>query len=51
MENITAEYYLNSAADLAQEISVEKNFGMWPRDWFCDILVNMDSFSLSEESA
>jgi hypothetical protein len=35
---------------LAQEVSVEKNFSMWPRDCFCSILVkNVSAFlSLSE---
>ena len=33
-----------NCADLAQEVSVEKNFSMWPRDCFCSILVkNMAS--------
>ena len=38
MEDFIAEYDL-SCADLAQEISVEENFRMWPRDCFCGILV------------
>jgi hypothetical protein len=28
-----------SCIDLAQEISKEKNFRMWYKDWFCGILV------------
>jgi hypothetical protein len=28
-------------ADLAQEVSIEKNFSMWPGDCFCGILVKM----------
>jgi hypothetical protein len=28
-----------SCVYLAKEISVEKNFGLWPRDCFCNILV------------
>ena len=38
MENFVAECDLN-CADLAQEVSVEKNFRMWPKDCFCGILV------------
>ena len=38
MEDFVAEYDLN-CVDLAQEVSVEKNFSMWPRDCSCDILV------------
>lgn len=38
MEDIGAVGDLNYA-DLAQEVSVGKNFSMWPRDCFCDILV------------
>ena len=30
---------MNCVGLLAQEASVEKNFNMWPRDCFCDILV------------
>ena len=33
MEGIGLESDLK-CADLAQEISVEKNFNMWTRDWF-----------------
>ena len=33
MQDFVAESDLN-CADLAQEISVEKNFSMWTRDWF-----------------
>ena len=32
-EDFVTEYDLN-CADLAQEVSVEKNFRMWPRDIF-----------------
>jgi hypothetical protein len=28
-----------NCVDQAQEISKEKNFRMWPKDWFCGILV------------
>ena len=38
MEDFVAVSDLN-CADLAQEVSVEKNFSMWPRDCFCGILV------------
>ena len=37
MEDFVAVSDLN-CADLAQEVSVEKNFSMWPRDSFCGIL-------------
>ena len=40
MEDFVAESDLN-CADLAQEVSVEKNFSMWPRDCFCGILVKI----------
>ena len=33
MEDFVAEGDLN-LADLPQEVSVEKNFSMWPRDYF-----------------
>ena len=33
MEDLVAVSDLN-CADLAQEVSVEKNFSMWPRDCF-----------------
>ena len=39
MEEFVAESDFN-CADMAQEVSVEKNFSMWPRDCFCSILVN-----------
>ena len=39
IEDFVAESNLN-CADLAQEISVKKNFSMWPRDYFCSILVS-----------
>ena len=38
MEDFVTESDLN-CADMAQEVSVEKNFNMWPRDYFCGILV------------
>ena len=38
MEDCVGESDLN-CVDLAQEVSVKKNFSMWPRDCFCDILV------------
>jgi hypothetical protein len=38
MEDFVAESDLN-CADLAQEVSEEKNFSMWPRGCFCGILV------------
>ena len=38
MEEFIAESDL-ICADLAQEVSVENNFSMWPRDCFCGILV------------
>jgi hypothetical protein len=38
MEDFVAEYDLN-CTDLAQGVSVEKNFRMWPSDCFCGILV------------
>jgi hypothetical protein len=52
MEDLVAESDLNYA-DLAQEVSVEKNFSMWPRDCFCGTLVKNEAafLPLSEESA
>jgi hypothetical protein len=38
MEDFVTESDLN-CEDLAQEISMEKNVSMWPKDRFCDILV------------
>ena len=38
MEDFVAESDLN-CAELAQKVSVKKNFSMWPRDCFCGILV------------
>jgi hypothetical protein len=38
VEDFVAVSDLN-CADLAQEVSVEKNFSMWPRDCFCSILM------------
>jgi hypothetical protein len=43
MEDFVAESDLN-CSDLAQEVSLEKNFSMWPRDYFCDILVKNVTF-------
>ena len=37
MEDFVTESDLN-CANLAQEVSVD-NFNIWPRDWFCGILV------------
>ena len=40
------DFNLN-CVDLAQEISKEKNFRMWHKDWFCGILVkNVATFAL-----
>jgi hypothetical protein len=45
-EDFVAESDFN-CADLAQEVSEEKNFNMWPRDCFCRILVkNVVAFAL-----
>jgi hypothetical protein len=50
MEDFVAESDLNSA-DLAQEVSVEKNFSIQHRNCFCGILVkNVAALPLSEES-
>jgi hypothetical protein len=38
MEDFVTESDLN-CADLAQEVSVEKNFILWPRDSLCGVLV------------
>ena len=38
MEDFVTESGLK-CADMAQEVSVGKNFSMWPRDYFCGILV------------
>ena len=38
IQDFVAECDLNYA-DLTQEVSVEKNFSMWPRDCFCSILL------------
>jgi hypothetical protein len=44
MEDFVAESDLN-CAELAQKVSVKKNFSMWPRDCFCGILVkNVSAF-------
>ena len=45
-EDFVAEGDLNCGS-LALEVSEEKNFSMWPRDCFCDVLVkNMAAFGL-----
>lgn len=50
MEGFVVVSYFN-CADLAQEVSVENNFSMWPRDYFCSILVtNMATFGPSLRS-
>jgi hypothetical protein len=50
MEVFVAEYDLN-CKDLAQEVSVERNFRMWPRECFCNILVtNVAAFCPSLKS-
>jgi hypothetical protein len=38
MEDFVTESDLK-CADMSQEVSVGKNFSMWPRDYFCGILV------------
>jgi hypothetical protein len=38
MEDFVAVSDLN-CADLAQEVSMGKNFSTWPRDCFCSVLV------------
>jgi hypothetical protein len=43
MDDFVAQSDLN-CPDLAQEISVEKNFSMWPTDYFCGILKNVTAF-------
>lgn len=40
MEDFVAVSDLH-CADLAQEVSVQKNFSMWPTDCSCDILVKI----------
>jgi hypothetical protein len=46
MEDFVTESDLK-CADMAQEVSVGKNFSMWPRDYFCGILVkNVAAFCL-----
>ena len=45
MKDFAGEIGLN-CADLTQEVSMEKNFSTWPRDYFCGILVK----NMSEES-
>jgi hypothetical protein len=49
MEDFVAESDLN-CTDLTQEVSVEKNFRMWPRNYFCGILLFCSFLPLSEES-
>ena len=49
MEDSSAdgEGHLNCVGVLAQEVSLEKNFYMWPRDCLCDVLVkNMAVFAI-----
>jgi hypothetical protein len=49
-EDYVAECDMN-CADLAQEVSVEDNFRMWPRDYFCGILVkNVATFCPCQKS-
>jgi hypothetical protein len=51
LEDIDAEGDLNSSG-LVQEVSEEKNFGIWPRDWFCgNFMKNMAAFCPYLESA
>ena len=52
MEDSGAEGHLNCVGLMAQEVSVKKNFNMWLRDCFCDVLVkNTAAFlPLSEET-
>jgi hypothetical protein len=52
MEDFVAKSDLN-CADLAQEVSVERNFSIWHKDCFCDVLVKDVAvfLPLSEESA
>ena len=38
MEDFVSESHLNCES-LALDVSVERNFSMWPRDYFCSILV------------
>ena len=50
MEDFVVGSDLN-CVDLAQEISKEKNFRMWHKDWFCGILVkNVATFCLCLKS-
>jgi hypothetical protein len=50
MEDFIAESDLN-CADLAQEVSVEKNFSTWPGGCFYGILMkNMGGFSPCQKS-
>ena len=39
MEDTDAESHLDCVGLMAQEVSVEKNFNMWLRDCFCDVLI------------
>jgi hypothetical protein len=39
MEDSGIECHLNYVDLLAQEVSVEKNINIWPRECFCDVLV------------
>jgi hypothetical protein len=49
MEEFVAESNLK-CADLAQAVSVEKNFSMWPRDCFYGMLKNVATFCTCLES-
>jgi hypothetical protein len=40
ISSINMEDFVIKSADLAQESWVEKIFRMWPKDWFCGILVD-----------
>jgi hypothetical protein len=48
MEDLVAGSNLN-CVDLAQEISKEKNFRMWHKDWFC-LVKNVATFCPSLKS-
>jgi hypothetical protein len=52
MEDFVTESYSN-CLDLNQEVSVEINFRMWPRNYYCGILVKNVAIFLSsyEKSA
>jgi len=51
IEDFVVQYDLSYTV-LAQKVSVEKNFKIWPRDYFCSILVkNVAAFCPCLESA